>query len=700
MSLSVIDETNKYKPSASAEELISIKAGLKVSFIKKVFAFEEGQGSALEALKDALDNGKFAMNVDNRSLLYGDDSVAPPLPNVFDTEMDAPPQTLFSDILKGSPAQMKAALVVLKKWFDEAEADVEPVEEADGWGNATADPYANFTDDKKAKYAAFLLKDAGVNLGHARVKGVLVNFMTLNGCLSNKLVSELVAADVVALVGKISQVKNVATQNVFTNDIDKWIAHAKSESDKGISGAPPPLSFDADFKQHLINLEAPDQLLNYLITNGLRTPVLCHKAMNGSAAVNGEVMNLLFVQDDDKNNFRQAGFMAIMESAMEPIPLDNCESKNDSPPTSPRRSAKVSTAGDTSMTEFYSISGKSLPAPACKTFNLFHKKVKSWLPQATPALTMALLELDLQSILYAAPYLTVELAHRMRNLDGFVKKSKEFGVLKTLGQTKFTLPKITSTEKWLEDHNFTVEVQSSTRNCLAALSAITSTAENAFDTIYKNVCQAIFSVANTAYEITINAQLNDEKDIRQLVQLALAQFADAMDNALIDTTKEGTLDALPLVDLVMSVEFKNVLSTQARAKVMANFVILQDKLTKQMAEQKRNFQAYEKKGNNKKRRALEEAEGSNDTKKTEKGRPNFAKIMYTTKQTLNTKEKIPLKSMPVSITSLFDKNTCMTCVCGGVHGIEHFGFHNSVKKITPSKVKAKIKDPAAFKALY
>jgi len=352
------------------------------------------------------------------------------------------------------------------------------------------------------------------------------------------------------------------------------------------------------------------------------------------------------------------------------------------------------------MTEFYSISGKSLPAPACKTFNLFHKKVKSWLPQATPALTMALLELDLQSILYAAPYLTVELAHRMRNLDGFVRKSKEFGVLKTLGQTKFTLPKITSTEKWLEDHNFTVEVQSSTRNCLAALSAITSTAENAFDTIYKNVCQAIFSVANTAYEITINAQLNDEKDIRQLVQLALAQFADAMDNALIDTTKEGTLDALPLVDLVMSVEFKNVLSTQARAKVMANFVILQDKLTKQMAEQKRNFQAYEKKGNNKKRRALEEAEGSNDTKKTEKGRPNFAKIMYTTKQTLNTKEKIPLKSMPVSITSLFDKNTCMTCVCGGVHGIEHFGFHNSVKKITPSKVKAKIKDPAAFKALY
>ena len=182
MSLSKVEDDYR-KPTYSADELNKIMAGLKVASLKKCFSFEEGQSPTHNGLKGSMQEGKFAVNLEAMKSLFGDGEAIPPVPNLFEIEVNNPPQDLFSEKFNGTTQQIEVVLVILKRWFEEAEAREKE------WKNVV-NPFVSLSDIEKGEKAKSLIPKDGL-LSNKKITRVLTIYLVFNDELSIERVGDL-----------------------------------------------------------------------------------------------------------------------------------------------------------------------------------------------------------------------------------------------------------------------------------------------------------------------------------------------------------------------------------------------------------------------------------------------------------------------------------------------------------------------------
>jgi hypothetical protein len=701
MSLSVLNDAD-VKPTYTTDELVLIKNGVKVSFLKQILSFPSGQAPQHAALKNAMDAGNFAVNKAAKEKLFGNTEAVPPLPNLFNTEVSNPVQNMFSSKFNGSTQQIEEVLTLLKKWFEEAEAVVS------GWANAE-NQFGNLSRVAKEIKAKSIIPNVGV-LSSRKVSRELVELLVFKEFLSNDLVGTLIPSEVAShLANKLSAdtLNSIGTPEVFLTTLSSWIEKCKDGTNI-INVVLQELS--ASFKNHLNELNASDELKKYLQEKGLITAAKCHKAMNSISAVNSKINELLFVVGDNKNMERASGFKVILSSAVYQQPILSTETKQDAPapvhvtPVPETKSDPIDQE-KTAVEKFCEINGKvKYSPPSSYELNAIHKEIKNILPAATPALVHAILNSELMDILEAFPFLSLEIKNSITSLENFAKLSKNYSSLKNMGSTKFITETESNTKAWFKKHNLKVEVDTSMKTCIAEMSNNATKLEAVTDDLFLNLMSTIHSVASDAYDICIHAHLSEENGKRAIIEMAFAKLSNAIEKALVDKNGSGKLDVNNLENAVMNTAFKSELQNEASAKVHAKTIELQKQslaLQQQLQKQLNASSSYKKRDNSNKRQPSEEHEEA--PPKLNKGQArtkNFGKIINATKKTLGISTMIPIKNMPASIKNLFPAMQCMACVCGGVHDIECMNNHKTYQKMMPADVKKIIKDPQAFKAIY
>jgi len=698
MSLSKVKDDYR-KPTYSTDELNKITTGLKVASLKKYFSFEEGQSPTHNDLKGSMQEGKFAVNLEAMKSLIGDGEAIPPVQNVFETEVNNPPQNLFSEKFNGNTQQIVDVLVILKNWFEEAEAREK------AW-KKVENPFVSLSPDEKGEKAKSLIPKDGL-LANKKITRVLTNYLVFNDELSIERVGDLKPSVMMTFLSK--KIKDDVLQNIGnTHEFEAALATWINKCKNGTFVANVILKkLSTPFKNSLTAFNAPEELKNYLKENELLTAAKCHHRMNNDMNVCAKI-NTLICSDGGNNFDRMANFMAILSSAVHPQPVSSSATMQDAPVDIEQPvpgETKTNSAAKTSLEQWFSIRGKTkYKPPSAHEFNAFHKELKALFQGSLPtSMTAAILNMEFMDMFEGVLYLSLEIRSEILSLPQFNKLSKNYAVVKSMGSDKFTTETESNTKAWFKKHQLSSpSMDSSVKACIAELGNIATTMETKTDQLFLNVFGAIHTVSSDTYDICVKAHLKDEVGKRAIIDMALTELSNAVENALVDKDKTGKLDVNDIACAIMSDDFKIALRDEAGAKVQAKTVKLHQQLQNQLDE----ASSYEKRKNNNKRQAADEHQDApRNTQQDRKNnsnnvrRNNFKKIMVAAKNTTG-KANIPIKNMPDSIKNLFDPNQCMVCVCGGVHGIECLNNHNNYKKMMPTDVKKIIADPQAFKALF